>query len=169
MNERINIHPISFLCFGQTGRKMMRFIYAGGVVLLLIVGVILFINTVGGGKSDYNSAVKLQAPPGFLVIRSSISPEKAENSLIAEIIIQTRLKNPSQEKIAVEFKNNDVISIFMIDFVRDVMQKRIENASGTIVESTWRGAVGRRIDLGMKTGYFSGEGLSDSENKNLYH
>ncbi|MGD9898194.1 MAG: hypothetical protein AB7T22_03605 [Calditrichaceae bacterium] len=147
----------------------MRIIYAAGVVILLIVGAALFVNSVGGGKSDHNSAVKLQSPPGFFVIRSGVSPEKAENSLIAEIIIETRQKNPLQEKISVEFRDDDILSIFLIDFGEDIMQKRMENSSGTIVESTWRGAVGRRIELGRKTGQFSGGGLSDPENKNLYH
>ena len=59
--------------------------------------------------------------------------------------------------------------IYLLDSADNTIRKREINASGTLLEYTWRGVYRERLQYARENNSFNPPGFSEAEVKNLYH
>lgn len=147
--------------------KPLKFI----VYALLLVGALagfgwFFVSQLssGPGRSDELAGVLLSAPPGYAMVeRGELSSTAAAAELEAQAL------RPGAGKVGLHFQRKGSDIYWLADSGEDVLEERAATASGTRLQTLWRGGVRERLSWARTHGTFDAPGLPPGEQKNLYH
>lgn len=118
----------------------------------------------GPGQSDELSGVLLSPPPGYAVVeRGDLSPSAAAAELEAQVL------RPGAGKVGLHFKRQGSEVYWLADAGADLLEERSAGASGTRLQTVWRGGLRERLSWARTHGSFDAPGLPPAERKNLYH
>ncbi len=140
------------------------------VLLLLLITGLSFYNNLGAKKSQPDLAgVILTPPPGYFLI----SLENGEKGLslkeIADELDKILKQYSDKQKIGLKYRYSGKDSFVIVDLDKDIIQRLAANATGTVVETTWKKGVYERIRWCRLNGDFTPEGLAAPTTRNLYH
>jgi len=137
--------------------------------ILAIAGALVafgwfFVSQLGSGRTAEIPGVVLAAPPEYAVVeRGEMSPAAAAAELEAQAL------RPEADKVGVRFERQGAVVYWLADMKGDVLEERSAGASGTRLQTVWRGGVRERLRWARDHGGFDVPGLPPSERKNLYH
>jgi hypothetical protein len=123
-----------------------------------------FLSELGSGRSDEPAAVLMTAPPGYTVVERGEIPATEAAALLEEQVLR-----PGVGKVGVRFERQGAIVYWLADVNGDVLEELAAGASGTRVQTQWRGELRARLAWARSHGDFNVPGLPPSESKNLYH
>jgi len=143
-----------------------------GILYTVVVAVALiafgwfFVSQLGAGsgQSGEPAGVLLAAPPGYAVVtRGELSPSAAAAEL------EDLALRPGAGKVGLRFKRQGSEVYWLADPAGDVLEERSAGASGTRLQTLWRGGFRERLSWARAHGNFDVPGLPAAERKNLYH
>ncbi len=141
---------------------MKRIWYA--VTGVLVVGGIFWAMVSGledgSSRRDDPPAVILRAPEGFVV------EDLGDSTIVAAA---AALAGTAGDRVGVEFSDQGDSVILLADRVEQKITEMRAARTGTLVERTWAGDVGRRLAWAADNGNLDAPGLSPPTGKNLYH
>ncbi len=118
----------------------------------------------GSGRSDEPAGVLLSPPPGFAITeRGELSSSAAADELAALAL------RPGAGRVGLHFKTQGTEVYWLADAAQDLLEERSAAASGTRLQTTWRGGIRERLSWARTHGNFDAPGLPPAERKNLYH
>lgn len=141
-------------------------LYTAVVVGALIAFGWFFVSQLssGPGRSDEPAGVLLSAPPGYSVVtRGELSPSLAASELEAQAL------RPGAGKVGLRFKRQGAEVYWLADPAGDLLEEPSAGASGTRLQTVWRGGLRERLRWARTHGNFDAPGLPPAERKNLYH
>lgn len=116
------------------------------------------------GRSDELSGVLLSPPPGFAIVeRGELSAPAAAAELEAQAL------RPGAGKVGLHFKRQGAEVYWLADSAANLLEERSAGASGTRLQTVWRGGLRDRLTWAKTHGTFDAPGLPPGERKNLYH
>jgi len=123
-----------------------------------------FVSQLGSGRPADELSAVVQAPPeGYaLVERGSFSPTAAAAELETQVLRQGG-------KVGIRFEREGADVYWLADVPGDVLEERSAGASGTRLQTYWRGGIRERLRWARVNGNFDAPGLSAAERKNLFH
>lgn len=147
----------------------MKTAKALGAILLGLLAVYgfgrFFLSQLGAPRSQEPAGVIQTAPPGFDVVdRGELSPAGA-----AEALQLLAVSRPPQSKIGIKFRHAGAEVYWLADLGADTLEERAAGASGTRVQTVWRGRLLERLDWARAHGDPSAPGFPPPERHNLYH
>jgi hypothetical protein len=144
----------------------MKIALATLLLLAAIAGFgVFFVSQLGSSERTAEPAgVLLSAPPNYEVVeRGELSNTAAAAELEAQV-----LRGGSGE-VALHFKRKGAEVYWLADPGADVLEERSAGASGTRLQTIWRGGLLERLKWAEENGNFDAPGLAPGESKNLYH
>lgn len=147
-------------------KLLKRFLYALALAGALAAFGWFFVSQLssGPGRSDELSGVLLSAPPGYAVVeRGDLSPSAAVAELEAQVL------RPGAGKVGLHFRQRGAEVYWLADPGEDLLEERSAGASGTRLQTVWRGGLRERLSWARTHGSFDAPGLPPAERKNLYH
>jgi hypothetical protein len=123
-----------------------------------------FVSQLGQGRKEELPGVVLAAPPEYAVVERG---EMAPTAAAAELEVQTL--HPGADKVGVRFARHGAVVYWLADVSGGVLEERSAGASGTRLQTVWRGGLRERLRWARGHGDFDVPGLPPSERKNLYH
>jgi hypothetical protein len=140
-------------------------LYALVVLAALAAFGWFFVSQLGTGqKREEPAAVLLAPPPEYSVVNLGTTSSEA-----AAAQLEAKTQRPGADKVGVQFERNGAVVYWLADLRGDVLEEREAGASGTRVQTVWRGGVQQRLRWAREHGDFETPGLPASEKKNLYH
>ncbi len=118
--------------------------------------------------NDYQSAIKLDIPPGY----KTLSIPAKNNSLNVKKVADLFLENMAASainKLGLKYNADGQEIIYIIDSEENIIRKLQTNPSGTLIQYTWHGKFRERLQFASKNNSFNPPGFSKEEVKNLYH
>jgi hypothetical protein len=139
----------------------------GGILLALLALYgfgRFFVSQMGAPRAHGLAGVISSAPAGYQVVdRGEMTPAAAADALLGLIG-----ERPAGSKVGIKFhRDGDVY--WLADTGTDTLEERTAGASGTRVQTIWRGHVVDRLQWARTHGDLSAPGLAEPERKNLYH
>jgi hypothetical protein len=137
---------------------------AVGVVGVCAVGGVFW--AMVSGLEDESSrraeppAVILRAPEGFVVEQLGATTFEAAAGA---------LSRAGGDRVGIEFSDNGDTVILLADHEGQEITEMRAARTGTLVERTWSGEVGRRLQWAAANGNLDVPGLPPATGKNLYH
>ena len=144
----------------------MKIVLATLLLLAALAGFgVFFVSQLGSqSQSSEPAGVLLSAPPNYEVTeRGELSFKEAAAELEAQV-----LRSGSGE-VALHFKRQGAEVYWLADPGADVLEERSAGASGTRLQTVWRGGLLDRLKWAKEHGNFEAPGLPAGESKNLYH
>ncbi len=142
----------------------------GALYAVLLLGALaafgwFFVSQLGStGGSDELAGVLLSAPPDYAVAEhGELAPTTAAAELEAQAL------RPGAGKVGIRFKRQGAEVYWLADPAADVLEERSAGASGTRLQTVWKGGMRERLSWARTNGSFDAPGLSAGERKNLYH
>lgn len=123
-----------------------------------------FLSQLGSGRQDELAAVVVSAPPGYTVVERGEIPATA-----AAAVLEEQVTRPGAGKVGVRFERQGAVVYWLADVGGDVLEERSAGASGTRLQTLWRGGLRARLAWARSHGDFSAPGLPPPESRNLYH
>jgi hypothetical protein len=118
----------------------------------------------GSGRSDELAGVLLSPPPGYAIVeRGELSASAAAAELEAHTL------RPGAGKVGLHFQRQGAEVYWLADSGEDLLEERSAAASGTRLQTVWRGGIRERLSWARAHGNFDAPGLPPAERKNLYH
>jgi hypothetical protein len=147
----------------------MKTVKVLGAILLGLLAVYgfgrFFLSQLGASRPPEPAGVIQTAPPGFEVVdRGELSPAAAAEALQA--LVASR---PPQSKVGIKFRHAGAEVYWLADPAAETLEERTAGASGTRVQTIWRGSLAQRLDWARAHGDPSAPGLPPPERRNLYH
>ncbi|HEX3129682.1 MAG TPA: hypothetical protein VH394_20270 [Thermoanaerobaculia bacterium] len=146
--------------------KPLKIVLSAALLLAALIGFgWFFVSQLGSAeRSSEPAGVLLSAPPNYEVIeRGELSFKDAAAELEAQV-----LRSGSGE-VALHFKRQGAEVYWLADPGADVLEERSAGASGTRLQTIWRGGLRERLIWAQEHGNFDAPGLPAGESKNLYH
>lgn len=143
---------------------------AKGVLLTLLILVALagfgrfFFSQLGTGPADGLAGVMLTPPPGYSIVERGELPPMA-----AAAELESRALRPDAGKVGVRFERQGSVVYWLADPGGDALEELASGASGTRLQTVWRGGMRDRLRWARTNGGFDAPGLPAGEKKNLYH
>jgi len=137
--------------------------------VLVIAGALaafgwFFVSQLGSGRTAEIPGVVLAAPPEYAIVeRGEMAPSAAAAELEAQAL------RPGADKVGVRFARQGAVVYWLADLKEDLLEERSAGASGTRLQTVWRGGVRERLRWARGHGSFDVPGLPPPERKNLYH
>jgi hypothetical protein len=138
--------------------------------VLVIAGALagfgwFFVSQLGSGRpGDGLAGVLLTPPPGYAIVeRGEMTPTAAA----AELAEQAG--RPQADKVGLKFQRAGATVYWLADVPGDRLEELASGASGTRLQTDWRGHLRERLAWAREHGDFSVSGLPSPEQKNLYH
>jgi hypothetical protein len=123
-----------------------------------------FLSSLGSGRTDELAAVLVSAPPGYSVVELGEADPAA-----AAAELEALVARPGAGKVGVRFERRGAAVFWLADVGGDVLEERSAGASGTRLQTEWRGGLRRRLAWARVHGDFDAPGLPLPESRNLYH
>lgn len=123
-----------------------------------------FLSQLGSGRPDELAAVVVTAPPEYTVVERGEIPPTAAAAALEEQALR-----PGAGKVGVRFERQGAVVYWLADVDGDVLEERTAGASGTRLQTQWRGGLRARLAWARSHGDFSAPGLPPPESRNLYH
>jgi len=152
-----------------TTKQFQRKVIWAGAVAALFLWIFFSIPRQTGKKVSRLSGVILAPPPGFYIVSLGNPDQEPALKQIAETLKTIIGQNSGKKKLGLQFNHSGGESFFLVDFSNAFIRKTAANTSGTVVQTTWKGSVNKRIDWCIKNGNFTPPTLSGPEIRNLYH
>lgn len=146
-------------------KKRVGFIIAG-LALLSFFWIFSALSDGNTHSLDELSGVILAAPPGYKIIAMSGEVSSLET---AQALEKAYRDFPFEQKIGLQYEKNGSTNFLLLNRQTSIIQKLATNTYGTVVQTTWRGAIDQRLQTGLTNGDFTPAGFSPPEEKNLYH
>ncbi|MES1244609.1 MAG: hypothetical protein ABUT39_23585 [Acidobacteriota bacterium] len=138
--------------------------------ILLLLGAlagfgVFFVSQLhSGSPSSEPAGVLLSAPPNYEVVeRGELSFKDAAAEL------ETQVLRSGFGEVALHFKRQGAEVYWLADPGADVLEERSAGASGTRLQTVWRGGLRQRLSWARMNGSFEAPGLPAGERRNLYH
>jgi hypothetical protein len=144
----------------------MKIVLATLLLLAAVAGFgVFFVSQLGSsGGSSEPAGVLLSAPPNYEVIeRGELSPTAAAAELEVQVL------RAGNAEVGIHFKRQGAEVYWLADPGADVLEERSAGASGTRLQTLWRGGLLARLSWARTHGNFDAPGLPAGERKNLYH
>ena len=145
-------------------------ILKAGVYVLVLAGALagfgwFFVSQLGGGRPAAGPpGVILTPPPGYVIVeRGEMAPAAAAIELADQI------QAARADKVGLKFQRNGSTVYWLADVSGDQLEELASGASGTRLQTFWRGSLPTRLDWARGHGDFAAPGLPAPEQKNLYH
>ena len=126
-----------------------------------------FVSQLGGasqGRTGEPAGVLLSAPPDYDVI------ERGELSFTAAAAeLEAKVLRAGNAEVGIHFKRQGAEVYWLADPGADVLEERSAGASGTRLQTVWRGGLRERLKWAREHENFEAPGLGPGERKNLYH
>lgn len=139
----------------------------GGILLALLALYgfgRFFISQMGAPRAPELAGVISSAPAEYEVVdKGETTPEAAAEALLGLID-----KNPGR-KVGIKLRQAGEEIYWLADTGADTLEERTAGASGTRVQTIWRGRIVDRLRWARTHGDPSVPGLAEPERKNLYH
>ncbi|HTQ78926.1 MAG TPA: hypothetical protein VMM92_02935 [Thermoanaerobaculia bacterium] len=104
-------------------------------------------------------------PPGFTITeRGAIPPGEAARQLTALLAAK-----PGPQRVGVRFERAGASVYWLADSGADALEERAAGASGTRMQTVWRGHLSDRLLWAQTHGDPAAPGLAPPERHNLYH
>jgi hypothetical protein len=148
------------------GKLLRGTLYAAGLAAALAAFGWFFVSqlSTGSGRSGELAGVLLAPPPDFAVVeRGEMAPATAAAELEVQVL------RSGTGKVGVRFKRQGDDVYWLADPAADLLEERAAGASGTRLQTTWKGEIRRRLSWARTHGSFDAPGLPAAERKNLYH
>jgi hypothetical protein len=148
---------------------LQRIAYAAIVVGALAAFGWFFLSRLDSGGSGAApggglAGVLLSPPPGYAIVeRGELSPPAAAAELEASAL------RPGAGRVGLHFKRQGAEVYWLADPGADLLEERSAGASGTRLQTTWRGGLRERLSWAQTHGSFDAPGLPPGERANLYH
>jgi hypothetical protein len=84
-------------------------------------------------------------------------------------LLEEQVSRPGGGKVGVRFQRQGAVVYWLADVKGDVLEELAAGASGTRVQTQWRGELPARLAWARSHGDFNVPGLPAPESKNLYH
>jgi hypothetical protein len=123
-----------------------------------------FLSELGSQRPEEPAAVLMTAPPGYTVVELGKIP-----ATDAAAVLEKQALRPGAGKVGVRFERQGAAVYWLADVSGDVLEELAAGASGTRVQTQWRGELRARLAWARSHGDFSAPGLPAPESKNLYH
>jgi len=144
-----------------------------GITIVFALIVLMFFTIGGALRTPHQPAelagVILTPPPGYLIIPHENTDNFLSLKQIANELDKILKQHPEEKKICLKYTVSGKDSFVLVDLTNDVVQKMAANATGTMVQTTWKRNVNERIRWCQLNGNFTPEGMTDSVSRNLYH
>ena len=138
--------------------------------VLVIAGALagfgwFFISQLGSGRpADSLAGVLLTPPPGYAIVeRGELAPAAAAAELADQVA------HSPADKVGVKFQRAGATVYWLADVPGDRLEELASGASGTRLQTDWRGHLRERLAWAREHGDFSAPSLPSPEQKNLYH
>lgn len=138
----------------------------GGLVLLFFIWVFSALPGENNQPLDELSGVILAAPPGYKMIAL---PGDVTSLDLAQALEKAYRDFPFEKKLGLQYEQSGTTNFLLLNRQANIIQKLATNSYGTVVQTTWRGAIDQRLQSGLSSGDFTPEGFTPPEEKNLYH
>ncbi len=138
----------------------------GGLVLLFFLWIFSSLPQGTNHSLDELSGVILAAPPDYNIISL---PGEVTALDAAKALEKAYRDFPFEQKIGLKYEQNGNTNFLLLNRQASTIQQLATNTYGTVVQTTWRGAIDQRLQSGLSNGDFTPEGFSPPEEKNLYH
>ena len=104
----------------------------------------------------------LTPPPGYVIVeRGEMTPAVAAAELADQI--------QKADRVGVKFQRNGSTVYWLADVPGNQLEELASGASGTRLQTFWRGSIRERLSWARDHGDFAVPGLPPPEQKNLYH
>jgi hypothetical protein len=138
------------------------------VYVLVIAGAVagfgwFFISQLGTGRpAEGPAGVLLTPPPAYAIVeRGEMTPTAAAAELAGRV--------EGAARVGVKFQRNGSTVYWLADVPGDQLEELASGASGTRLQTFWRGSIRERLSWARGHGGFAVPGLPPPEQKNLYH
>jgi hypothetical protein len=124
-----------------------------------------FVSQLGSSeRTNEPAGVLLSAPPNYDVV------ERGELSLTAAAAeLEAQVLRAGSGEVALHFKRQGAEVYWLADPGADILEERSAGASGTRLQTVWRGGLRERLSWARTHGNFDAPGLPAGERTNLYH
>lgn len=146
--------------------KPLKIVLSAAMLLAALAGFgWFFVSQLNSSERTSEPAgVLLSAPPNYDVIeRGELSFKDAAAEL------ETAVLRSGSGEVALHFKRQGAEVYWLADPGADVLEERSAGASGTRLQTVWRGGLRERLSWAKEHGNFEAPGLPTGEAKNLYH
>lgn len=145
-------------------KSILYFLIGAGA--LVSFGAYFLSQLRSGGSRPGNelAGVLLAPPPGYSMTELG---EATPAAAAAEL--ETRALRPGAGPVGVHFRHRGGESYWLADSRQDLLEERSAGASGTRLQTVWRGALRERLAWAKEHGSFEPPGRSPGERSNLYH
>ena len=150
-------------------KRFKRKIILAGAIIALFLWIFFSIPRQSTEKVSRLSGVIPAPPPGFYIVSPDNPDQELTLKQIAGKLKKIIRQNPGKKKIGLKITLSETKSFFLVDFPNAFIRKTTANATGTVVQTTWKGSVNERIRWCTENGSFTPPGLSFPEIRNLYH
>lgn len=108
--------------------------------------------------------VLFSPPPGYSMVEANeVVPTSAASEL------ETTASAPGASKVGVRFRHEGAQIYWLADLETDQLEEHSAGASGTRLQTIWRGNLRQRLAYAKTHGTFEVPGLPAGERVNLYH
>jgi len=144
-----------------------------GITIVFALIVLMLFTIVSALRTTRQPAalagVILTPPPGYLIIPHENNDTVLSLKQIANELDKILKQHPEEKKICLKYTILGKNSFVLVDLTNDIIQKMAANATGTVVQTTWKRNVNERIRWCQRNGNFTPEGLAEPVSRNLYH
>src|SRR5215213_6131166 len=109
-----------------------------------------FVSQLGTGRSEEPPGVLMAPPPEYAVVERGAMPPTAA---AAELEVQSL--RPGADKVGVRFERGGSVVYWLADLGGDLVEERAAGASGTRVQTIWRGRARERLRWAREHGDFA--------------
>jgi hypothetical protein len=119
----------------------------------------------GGSRPDGELAgVLLAPPPGYAMSELGETTPAAAAAELEALALR-----PGAGPVGVHFRHEGAEIYWLADLSQQLLEERSAGASGTRLQTLWRGGARERLSWGKEHGSFDTPGQTPGERSNLYH
>jgi hypothetical protein len=145
-------------------------------MLFLVIGIsfifllfTIFRSQLGIPKRYEIGAVSFHSTADYLIIDSLQAGSPLSVQQTATLLENMIQSNPEKKKVGISFKRTGATVTLLVDLEKDILEEQYSGASGTQLQTIWKGNAFERIRWGTKNDNFEPPGFSLPGKKNLYH
>jgi len=149
--------------------KLAKVLFAVAVAVAALYGFIrFFVAQLGAAQRQELAGIVLTPPPGFAVDDLGSTDRAAAARALAALL----LRRAGEPKLGVRFKSGGYDLLWLADrgdAAALLLIERSAGPGGTRLETTWHGAIERRLAWAGEHGSLDAPELPPGERRNLYH
>lgn len=145
-------------------KSILYFLIGAGALVSFGAYFVSQLRSGGSRPSEELAGVLLAPPPGYSMT------ELGETSPVAAAAeLEARALRPEAGPVGVHFRQQGTEIYWLADLRQQLLEERSAGASGTRLQTIWRGGIRERLSWGKAHGSFETPGQTPGERSNLYH